>query len=125
MLRRAVPRSLRWLPGAILDKLIESMLNKRMSNLVMHDGDLTFKSTPKTAFFFRPLGFNQSEGAQWELVHLPSGVGLREYDDFAPEQVAVWGTTHVISAEVYTSIHIEPGEGLSWTRRYEFFANPV
>jgi hypothetical protein len=83
---------------------------------------LTLDSTPERPFYCRPVGFFQTEEAQWELLHLPSGAGLREYDDFAPSRVAVWGTTHVISAEVFVDLRLQPGENGTWTRRYEFFA---
>jgi hypothetical protein len=91
--------------------------------LAFDGGDFSLRSTPQpqTAFYFRPLGYSQTQAPQWELVHLPSGVGLREYDDFAPRRVAVWGTTHVISAEIFIDIHLEPGQSLAWTRRFEFF----
>ncbi len=45
---------------------------------------------------------------------------MREYDDFTPVRVAVWGVAHVISAEIFASIQIQPGETQEWTRRYEF-----
>ena len=89
--------------------------------LAFNGGDFSLRSTPQTAFYFRPLVYSQTQASQWELVHLPSGVGLREYDDFAPRRVAVWGTTHVISAEIFIDIHLEPGQSLAWTRRFEFF----
>ena len=41
-------------------------------------------------------------------------------DDFAPVRVALWGTTHVISAEIVCEIDLQPGETQTWTRRYEF-----
>ena len=95
---------------------------RRMNQDVVFDGEnVSLRATPQTAFFFLPQGFSKSEGPQWELIHLPSGVGMREYNDFAPEHVAVWGTTHVISAEVYISNDLEPGETQRWSRHYEFF----
>jgi hypothetical protein len=47
---------------------------------------------------------------------------MREYDTFSPVRVAVWGTTHVISAEVFVEVRIQPGDVQTWSRRYEFFA---
>lgn len=88
--------------------------------LRVNGNDLTLSETPERAFYCRPLGFFKTKEPQWELIHLPSGAGLREYDDFAPVRVAVWGTTHVISAEVFTDICLQPGETACWTRRYEF-----
>lgn len=84
--------------------------------------DLTLNDTPQHPFYCRTSGFAQTQAPQWELIHLPSGVGLREYDDFAPARVAVWGVGHVISAEVFIDIDLPPGETQTWTRRYEFFA---
>jgi hypothetical protein len=83
--------------------------------------DLTLGGVPQRPFYCRPLGFFQTEEAQWELCHLPSGVGLCEYDDFAPMRVAVWGTAHVISAEIFVDIDLQPGATQTWTRRYMFF----
>ena len=70
----------------------------------------------------RLVGYAQTEQPQFELLHTPSGVGMREFDDFSPCRVAVWGTRHVISAEIFYSIDVQPGEVQSWTRRYEFFS---
>jgi hypothetical protein len=95
---------------------------RRMNQDVVIDGEnVTLRAIPQWPFFFLPQGFSKSEGPQWELTHQPSGVGMREYDDFTPEHIAVWGTTHVISAEVYISNDIEPGETQRWSRSYEFF----
>jgi hypothetical protein len=89
--------------------------------LSVSGNDLTLNGTPQRPFYCRPLGFSQTEEPQWELFHLPSGVGLREYDDFAPMRVAVWGTAHVISAEIFVDIALQPGETQTWMRRYMFF----
>lgn len=90
--------------------------------LYIEDRYIRCRATPKGQFYCRLLGFNRSDEPQWELVHVPSGVGVREYDDFAPSRVAVWGTAHVISAEVFVDIHLDPGEFQTWSRRYQFFA---
>jgi hypothetical protein len=90
--------------------------------LSIEGGDIRCRATPKSPFYCRPQGFARTDAPQWELVHVPSGVGMREYDDFAPSRVAVWGTTHVISAEVFVDVRSQPGEVQTWSRRYEFFA---
>lgn len=89
--------------------------------LDIQGGDVRCKITPEHPFYCRPLGFSKTNVAQWELVHEPSGVGLREFDDFAPTRVAIWGREHVISAEVFMPVDVPPGETQRWTRRYEFF----
>ena len=58
---------------------------------------------------------------QWTLVHSPSGVTMSESVDFAPSRIAIWGTTHVISVEVFHDINLAPGESTRWQRQYEFF----
>ncbi|MBN1876407.1 MAG: hypothetical protein JXA33_19440 [Anaerolineae bacterium] len=97
-------------------------LAQMMAVLDIQDGDIRCKATPEHAFYCRPLGFTRTDAPQWELIHEPSGVGMREYDDFTPDRVAVWGTTHVISAEIFVPVSVQPGETQRWTRRYEFFA---
>ncbi len=90
--------------------------------LDVQGGDIRWKAKPEQNFYCRPLGFMQTTAAQWELVHEPSGVGVSEFDDFAPVRVAVWGAPHVVSAEVFVAVNVSPGETQHWTRRYEFFA---
>jgi hypothetical protein len=96
--------------------------NKMVEDLDFQGGDIRLKTAPQHPFYCRPLGFSKTDAPQWELIHEPSGVGMREYDDFAPDRVAVWGMTHVISAEIFVPISIQPGETQCWMRRYEFFA---
>jgi hypothetical protein len=97
-------------------------LDSMISNVLRVDGqDIRWKWTPQKAFYCRPIGFYQTSQPQWELKLEKSGVGMREYDDFAPARVALWGTTHVVSAEIFIDINLHPGQSQTWTRRYEFF----
>ncbi len=93
-----------------------------MAVLDVQGGDIRWRATPEGNFYCRPLGFSKTDAAQWELVHEPSGVGMREFDDFAPARVVVWGALHVVSAEIFVPLDVQPGETQQWTRRYEFFA---
>jgi len=95
---------------------------KRMVENLVIEGDIRLRQTPQHAFYCRLQGYSQTDAAQWELVHEPSGVTVREYDDFAPGRVAVWGVSHVISAEVFVGIDVQPGETQRWTRRYQFLS---
>lgn len=117
----APPLLRKLLPAPLLDRLLKRVVTGSSSILRIAGNDITLNGVPQKAFYCRPLGFFKAEGPQWELVYLPGGVGLREYDDFTPSRVAVWGTTHVISTEVFVDIHLQPGETARWTRRYEFF----
>lgn len=104
-------------PASFVDRMAEMM-----AILDVRGSDIRCRATPEYPFYCRPLGFTVTDAAQWELLHEPSGVGMREYDDFEPARVAVWGTTHVISAEVFIALDVPPGEIQQWTRRYEFFS---
>jgi hypothetical protein len=90
--------------------------------LNIHDNTINPQPLPNSAFYCRPLGYAHTDLPQWELEHKPSGITMREYDDFTPCRVAVWGTPHVISAEVFVQIDIAPGQTQKWTRIYEFNA---
>jgi hypothetical protein len=89
-------------------------------DLVIEDGVLYPKATPEHPFYCRLRGASRSDAAQWTLTHEPSRVQMSEYDDFAPVRVAVWGTTHVISAEIFVGVDVLPGVTQTWTRRYTF-----
>lgn len=83
--------------------------------------EITWNRQPQSDFYIVPGGFKAVEDHFWELLHKPSGVGVREISDFGIQKVAVWGKGHVISPEVFIGVDIEPGETQSWERVYEFF----
>ncbi len=93
---------------------------RMLEDLEIEESTLRVRKTPQHPFYCRLQGFSRTDAPQWELVHTPSGLTTREYDDFAPVRVAVWGESHVISAEVFVDIDIRPSEVQHWTRRYEF-----
>ena len=104
-------------PAAFVDHMAQMM-----AVLDVQDSDIRWRATPEGNFYCRPLGFAATDAAQWELFHEPSGVGMREFDDFTPARVVVWGAAHVVSAEIFIPLNIQPGETQYWTRRYEFFS---
>jgi hypothetical protein len=108
------------LPGFLQDKFLKRMAAPGNKAVKVQGADFGFLATPQSPFYFRPQGFSKTDGYQWELTHLPSGVQMREYDDFTPCRVAVWGTTHVISAEIFVDINLNPGQEKTWARKYEF-----
>jgi len=111
------------LPYRIEVEMPSGVMGRMLGVLAIGDQEIGFRATPHQPFYCLLKGFARSERPQWELVHVPSGVGMRETDDRAPSRVAVWGTTHVISAEVFVDVHVQPGETQAWTRRYEFLAS--
>lgn len=84
--------------------------------------EIRLAETPQAAFYLRAGGQPRANGPQWEIRHEPSAAAAREYVDFDPMRVAVWGTTHVISAELFIDLALAPGETRRWQRRFEFIA---
>jgi hypothetical protein len=97
-------------------------LDKCPEVLSVDGGEITWKGVPEQAFFCMPEGFAGVAPHSWEVVHEPSGVGMREIDDFPVDHLALWGMSHVVSAEVFIKVSLNPGESHKWSRRYEFFS---
>ncbi len=117
------PKWMRLLPGALKDRLLKKRFSQMQSVLKLVGSELTLEKVPEAPFYARLEGFARTDQAQWELVHNPSGVGAREFVDFTPVRVAVWGVAHVISAEVFVGINLQPDQAMQWSRRYEFFTS--
>lgn len=82
---------------------------------------LSFAHTPKRDFFFSNLTGGKTVQATWELINHKRGIGIREVGDFQTDKVNLWGREHVISPELFFKISLQPGEMVTWTRRYEMF----
>lgn len=117
----APPLLRKLLPNALMDAMIENMLQKGLRVVAIKGGDVDFLARPSTWFYFRTSGFDFRTDYQWEIMLCSKAVGVREYDDFTPSRVGVWGDAHVISAETFIDISLQPGEVKAWQRKYEFF----
>jgi hypothetical protein len=82
---------------------------------------LTFKHTAEKVYYGIFNGFDKPASHFWEMVHGPSGVGVRETVDFQVTRIAVWGEPHVLSPEFFVTLAIQPGETAKWSRQYTFF----
>lgn len=89
--------------------------------LDISNNEMSWNKQPENDFYIIPGGFKPTPNHTWELIHKPSGVGVREISNFDIQKVAVWGKGHVISPEVFVTVNIEPGQTQSWERVYEFF----
>ncbi|NLI57254.1 MAG: hypothetical protein GX387_01830 [Clostridium sp.] len=89
--------------------------------LTFKNNEITLIKNPKKDFHCVIEGFNSVDNHYWELVFEPLKAGVREYSHFSVKSVALWGTTHVISPEVFIDVNIQPGKTQKWTRKYEFF----
>ncbi len=123
-MRGNAPPHLKKLPGFVQDFLIARYMRQAQGTIRFEGNDITFKPADKQSFYCRPQGFSRRETPQWTLSHVPSGVTVSETDDFAPWRVAVWGGNHVVSAEIFVDIRLQPGQTQRWARRYEFNAQP-
>jgi hypothetical protein len=90
--------------------------------LSVQDHEVGWNARPDKPFYGRMQGFNGSDYPySWELTHSASRAGVREISDFTVAHMALWGTGHVISPEVFIQLRLAPGEKRSWSRKYQFF----
>jgi len=123
MLRGFAPKWMRFLPRMIVNRAVNQRI-AQMREIFRVDGNvLGLTQIPSSPLYSRLISFSKTDQPQFELIHKPSGVWMREYDDFEPVRVAVWGVAHVISAEIFNLIQLEPGQSMSWKRSYEFGVN--
>ncbi|MGZ7441697.1 hypothetical protein [Paenibacillus sp. TH7-28] len=93
-----------------------------LDGLAFSGNEVTWDLQPEKDFYFRLQGFDRSEQPWlWELVHRPSGLGVRERSKLRVAAAAVWGKGHVVSPEMFVEVKLAPGERQTWTRVYEFF----
>lgn len=93
-----------------------------MDVLSFHEKEVRWKLEPEKEFYFRIKGFEAASYPWiWELLHEPSRTGVRELSKFTVSSVAVWGSRHVVSPEMFIELNLAPGEKKSWSRVYEFF----
>ena len=108
------------LPPEIRDLTPEELQQRLLAIYDVSGHDFSLHATPQRPFYCRLTGLARTDGPQWELTHVPTGIKMQEYDDFEPSRIAVWGESHVISAEVFVDIEVGPGEMQTWKRRYVF-----
>ncbi|AUG57455.1 hypothetical protein [Acetivibrio saccincola] len=89
--------------------------------LTFKDNEIKIIKNPKNDFHCIIEGYDSIDNHYWELVFEPLKAGVREYSNFNVKSLALWGTTHVISPEVFIDVNIQPGKIQKWARKYEFF----
>jgi hypothetical protein len=110
------------LPGTLRIAAPESSYTDNL--LSVSGSSLTWTAEPDRPFYCRLEGWeNAGADYYWELVHKPSGAGIRESGDFPAERIILWGEQHVISPEVFIDITILPRHSKGWKRSYQFFAS--
>ncbi|GAP06751.1 hypothetical protein ATHL_01611 [Anaerolinea thermolimosa] len=127
MVRNQLPQWIRRFLPFFADTAARKYIQKQVSILNVNDRELSWHRTPATPFYCRLTNLQQlrepSEGefcTMWELHHSDDGLFMSEKVNFPPERIALWGTTHVVSVEVFKKIELLPGDKDTWARQYEF-----
>ncbi len=120
MLRSFAPKWTRFLPRMIVNRAVNQRIDQMREIFRVEGNVLGLGQAPTSPLYGRLAGLAKSDQPQFELLHRPTGLWMREYDDFEPVRVAVWGVGHVISAEIFIPIQLEPGQSMEWKRLYEF-----
>jgi len=63
---------------------------------------------------------SDKQPCRWELTHSKSPVSIKEEVSFQPAMILIWTVDHIISAEVYHTFRLSPGEKHSWSRKWIF-----
>ncbi len=85
------------------------------------DEYLTLTEIPLTYFYALQSDCADLQNVDWQLIHQPSGHGLRVNEQFLLFKLALWGKSYVISPEFFVWIDLQPGETQNWQRKYTFF----
>jgi hypothetical protein len=107
-------------PFQIEPELFGETINPE-SSVTIGKQNINFQNSPNKQFFFSNLSGGDKVDASWELKHLRTKIGIREFTNFQTKKVNLWGWKHVVCPELFFDINIAPGESQEWTRRYEVF----
>lgn len=107
-------------PDYVLTLPVEGHMQSQSDVMEINPPTINLKYTPDYDFYAITQAPWKGVGKGWELTHLASGVSMSETVDFEPVRLAVWGSKHVISPEIFIEIKLNPGETMSWSRRYVF-----
>ena len=87
----------------------------------IEDSTISFNKAPTRPFFFGDLLGGVTAPAHWHLYHRPSKMHITETGDFRAYRVNLWGTSHVISPELFHRIEIPSNEVAIWSRTYKIW----
>ncbi len=87
--------------------------------VLIEDQQVSFQAKPEEVFFFSYLSAEESVAALWRLEDHKTGISMQEKGDFLTNKVNLWGSSSVISPELFYAIHLAAGESCSWSRLYE------
>ncbi len=80
-----------------------------------------WKNRPQRAFYLPGSHIQRSPGTYWMLKHEPSGAGMAESGTLPVSRFTLWGSSDVVSPEVFVAVHVQPGDTQCWHRDFTFF----
>lgn len=85
-------------------------------------GDKTgfgFSGEVRKSFYVKSTDVRKAD-VTWKMTHEGMSAFISESDSFTPSQIAVWGDYYVFSCEVFIPVKLNPGEEISWSRKWRF-----
>jgi len=109
-------------------KIKQPIMPEHFSERVNTDGllafgknEITLKTTPDSDFFIAQLNGDNQKCTGWQLENTEEKAAVSEVVDFEPMQMNLWGTTHVISPELFFNTILLPQEEAVWRRKFTFY----
>jgi hypothetical protein len=87
---------------------------------IINPSSLSWKKELNHTFYRRVFEVPESPNYSWELVHVPSGIKMKEETDFAWGMFAIFATKRLISPECFLQLNVLPNETRTWSRRFLF-----
>jgi hypothetical protein len=82
--------------------------------------NISWKDKPKRDFFFSNLGSPVDADFNWKLSNKDLKISIAERVFPVPSEMNLWGTSHVVSPEIFVPINLKPGESFNWERNFIF-----
>lgn len=101
------------------DQFNESVNTEKLIGFKQHE--LTWKATPVSDFFISGLTGSLQKCNGWTLENHEEKAAVSEVVNFDCTQLNLWGTTHVVSPELFFTTMLLPGHVAVWSRRYTFY----
>ena len=89
--------------------------------LDMGNNEITWRATPESDFFIEGLSGTQQKCTSWQLRNIDEKAAVSEVVDFECNQMNLWGTTHVVSPELFFKTYLMPGHESVWRRKFTFY----
>jgi hypothetical protein len=88
--------------------------------LSIDKNEIVWKTTPEKDFFIAGLTGSTQKCTGWHLENIDEKAAVSETVDFDCKQINLWGNAHVLSPELFFTIHLAPGREIMWKRKYTF-----